>query len=66
MVTTNKTEDAPWGHSEVDYPRKAIVSPYGFKTAQAHYEALLEETKKRGGPEQISWKDFPAAEWNGQ
>ncbi len=48
------------GHCEVDYPRKAIVSPYGFKTAQAHYEALLEETKKRGGPNVYSFKDFPA------
>jgi hypothetical protein len=66
LVTTNKTEDAPWGHCEIDYPRKAIVSPYGFKTAQAHYEALLEETKRRGGPNKYSWSDFPAAEWNGQ
>ncbi len=63
---TNKTEDGPWGHCEYDYPRKAIVSPYGFKTAQAHYEALLAETKKRGGPNKYSWKDFPAADLNGE
>ncbi len=37
-----------------------------LKTAQAHYEALLEETKKRGGPNKYSFKDFPAAEWNGE
>ncbi len=66
LVLTNKTEDGVWGHCEIDYPRKAIVSPYGFKTAQAHYEALLAETKKRGGPNVYSFKDFPAAEWNGQ
>ncbi len=34
----------------IDYPREAIVSPYPFKTAQEHYEALLAETKARGGP----------------
>jgi hypothetical protein len=41
---------AAWGRCGVDYPRKAIVSPYGFKTAQAHYEALLAEIRRRGGP----------------
>ncbi len=55
---TNKTEDGPWGHCEADYPRKAIVSPYGFKTAQAHYEALLEETKKRAGRTNIRGRIF--------
>ncbi len=46
----NKTEEGPWGHCDSDVPREAIVSPYGFKTAQEHYEALLAETRKRGGP----------------
>jgi hypothetical protein len=63
--TTNKTEDGPWGHCETDYPREAIVSPYGFKTAQEHYEALLAETRGRGGPSKYTFADFPAAEWNG-
>ncbi len=36
---------APWGHCDRDYPRKSIVSPYPFRTAQAHYEALLAETR---------------------
>jgi hypothetical protein len=62
---TNKTEDGPWGHCEFDFPRKAIVSPYAFKTAQEHYEALLAETKKRGGPNVYDFKSFPGAEWNG-
>ena len=64
----NPTEDAangPWGHCDVDYPREAIVSPYGFATAQEHYEALLEETRKRGGPNVYTFDDFPAVEWNG-
>ncbi len=34
-----------WGMCDRDYPREGIVSPYPFKTAQEHYEALLAETK---------------------
>jgi hypothetical protein len=63
--TTNKDEDGPWGHCELDYPRAAIVSPYAFTSAQQHYEALLAETKKRGGPTVHTFEKFPAAEWNG-
>jgi hypothetical protein len=63
--TTNDTADGPWGHCELDYPREAIVSPYGFGAAQEHYEALLAETRKRGGPDVYTFEDFPAAEWNG-
>jgi hypothetical protein len=55
---------AAWGYCDRDYPRKAMVSPYGFKTAQAHYEALLAETKKRGGPTQHTFATFPA-DFNG-
>ena len=65
LVTTGKTEDGPWGHCDIDYPREAIVSPYGFKTAQEHYEALMEETRGRGGPSVYTFKDFPTVEWNG-
>jgi hypothetical protein len=38
---------ASWGHCEIDYPREAIVSPYPFKSAQEHYEALLAETSRK-------------------
>ena len=44
---------APWGYCDRDYPREAIVSPYPFKTAQQHYEGLLAEATKRGGPTPI-------------
>jgi len=57
--------EAPWGHCEISYPREAIVSPYGFKTAQEHYEALLKETQGRGGPNVYTFANFPAGEWNG-
>ena len=56
---------APWGYCDRDYPREAIVSPYPFKTAQAHYEALLAETKKRGGPTVHTYATVPG-EWTGR
>jgi hypothetical protein len=65
LNSTGDTPDGPWGHCDVDYPREAIVSPYGFATAQEHYAALLEETRKRGGPNVYTFEDFPAVEWNG-
>jgi hypothetical protein len=56
---------AAWGRCERDYPREAIVSPYPFKTAQEHYEALLAETKKRGGPTVHTYATVPG-EWSGR
>src|ERR1700690_1476427 len=32
---------ASWGDCSADYPREKIVSPYPYKTAKEHYEALL-------------------------
>ena len=65
LITSDRTADGPWGHCELDTPRKAIVSPYGFRSAQEHYEALLGETRKRGGPNKYTFRNFPAADWNG-
>jgi hypothetical protein len=61
----NDPATAAWGYCDRDYPRDAIVSPYPFKTAQEHYEALLAETKARGGPTKMTYKNIPA-EWNGR
>jgi hypothetical protein len=55
---------APWGYCDRDYPRRSIVSPYPFRTAQAHYEALLAETRKRGGPTVQTPATLPN-DWNG-
>jgi hypothetical protein len=63
--TSDRDEDGPWGHCEIDLPREAIVSPYGFTTAQQHYDALMKETRGRGGPNVYTYENFPAAEWNG-
>ena len=56
---------APWGYCDRDLPRAALVSPYKFKTAQAHYEALLAETKAHGGPIQHTYATVPG-DWNGR
>jgi hypothetical protein len=64
LIVNEDPSTAAWGHCERDYPRSSIVSPYRFKTAQAHYEALLAETKKRGGPTKQTYDAI--AEWNGR
>jgi hypothetical protein len=56
---------AAWGRCDRDYPREGIVSPYPFETAEAHYEALLEETRSRGGPTAHSYATVPG-EWTGR
>jgi len=65
LVSNNDPRTAPWGYCDRDLPRKAIVSPYPFKTAQAHYEALLAETKAHGGPIQHTYATVPG-DWNGR
>jgi hypothetical protein len=56
---------AAWGYCDRDMPRSALVSPYPYKTAQAHYEALMAETKARGGPTQHTYATVPG-EWSGR
>ncbi len=64
-LSSDDPKKAPWGFCERDYPREAIVSPYPFKTAQAHYEALLAETKARGGPTMHTYATVPG-DWTGR
>ena len=65
VIGDNPPASAAWGHCDRDYPREAIVSPYPFKTAQEHYEALLEETRRRGGPTEHTYATVPG-EWTGR
>jgi hypothetical protein len=62
---TSDPATGAWGHCDVDYAREHIVSPYGFATAQAHYEALLAETRAKGGPTQYSRERMPP-DWEGR
>ncbi|MEY4761629.1 MAG: hypothetical protein RLZZ200_1485, partial [Pseudomonadota bacterium] len=64
VIGDDPPRSAAWGRCDVDYPRSAIVSPYGFRTAQAHYEALLAETRRRGGPTRPGAEKL-AREWSG-
>jgi len=65
LIGDDPPASAAWGHCERDYPREAIVSPYEFTTAPAHYEALLEETRRRGGPTQHTYATVPG-DWTGR
>jgi hypothetical protein len=56
---------AAWGHCDRDFPRRGIVSPYPFASAQTHYTALLAETRQRGGPTQHSYATVPG-QWSGR
>ncbi len=64
-IGSDPPRTAAWGYCDRDYPRAAIVSPYGFATAQEHYEALLAETRRRGGPTQHTYATVPG-ELNGR
>src|SRR6478752_7728515 len=59
LITEAGPSKAAWGYCNRDYPRASIVSPYPFKTAQEHYEALLAETKRRGGPTKHTFATVP-------
>ena len=65
LVDNNDPKTAPWGYCDRDLPRAALVSPYKFKTAQEHYDALMAEAKTRGGPKQHTYSTVPA-DWNGR
>ncbi len=65
-IGKNGPTSAGWGRCDSDYPREAIVSPYPFKTAQEHYEALKAETTKRGGPTKHTYATVPGDEWTGR
>jgi hypothetical protein len=60
----NFPETVSWGYCDRDYPREAIVSPYEFSTAKAHYEALLAETQAEGGPTEHTMATVP--DWTGR
>jgi hypothetical protein len=54
---------AGWGDCSRDYPAANIRSPYAYKTAKEHYEALMAEATKRGGPTVHTRATLP--EWDG-
>ena len=51
MAIENSRGANPGGTAAImgDDPPESIISPYGFATAQEHYEALMKETADRNG-----------------
>jgi hypothetical protein len=64
LIGDDPPRSAAWGFCDRDYPRQEIVSPYPFKTAKEHYDALLEETRRKGGPTVYTQATLP--DWNGR
>src|SRR5690606_21736908 len=64
LIGDDPPATAAWGYCDRDYPREEIVSPYRFRTAKAHYEALLAEARERGGPTRHTQATLP--NWSGR
>ncbi len=56
-------ESASWGNCDDDWTRERIVSPYAYKTAKEHYDALMAAAKAKGGPTVYSKANVP--DWDG-
>jgi hypothetical protein len=61
MWVTHRT--GAWGDCDVDRDVADIVSPYPYKTAEEHYNALLAKAKAAGGPTQYGAGNLPS--WDG-
>ena len=64
LIGDDPPRTAAWGFCDRDYPREEIVSPYAFTTAKAHYTALMQEARARGGPTVHTRATLP--DWDGQ
>jgi hypothetical protein len=62
-IGTKPPVTASWGDCSLDFPRESIVSPYPYKTAREHYEALLAAAKAKGGPTVYTKATTP--DWDG-
>ena len=62
-IGNNPPASARWGDCKTDWPRENIVSPYPFKTAKEHYQALMADAKSRGGPTRHTYETMP--KWDG-
>jgi hypothetical protein len=64
LIGDDPPRTAAWGFCDRDYPRAHIISPYSFRTAGAHYEALLAEAQQRGATLHPDTASLP--DWSGQ
>ena len=54
---------AHWGDCNLDRDVSRIASPYAYKTAEEHYNVLMAEARKTGGPTQHTRVTLP--DWDG-
>ncbi|HTB65307.1 MAG TPA: hypothetical protein VK727_03715 [Steroidobacteraceae bacterium] len=64
LIGNDPPRTAAWGYCNRDYPRTQIVSPYPFRTAKAHFEALRRAAQSHGGPTVYTQASLP--DWNGR
>jgi hypothetical protein len=62
-IGSNPPVSARWGDCKMDWSRDNIVSPYSFKTAKDHYQALMANAKSHGGPTRHTYETMP--KWDG-
>jgi hypothetical protein len=62
-ISPNPPTGASWGNCDADWDRSRILSPYPYKTAKEHYEALLAQAKAKGGPTVYTKATVP--DWDG-
>jgi hypothetical protein len=60
---SNPPSTAGWGDCARDIPVNEIKSPYPHQTAKEHYEALMAEATKKGGPTAHTRQTLP--DWDG-
>ena len=56
-------ESASWGDCNADWKPEQIISPYPYKTAKEHYDALMAQAKAKGGPTVYTKATVP--DWDG-
>jgi len=62
-IGDNPPTSASWGNCSDDLTRESILSPYPYKTAKEHYEALMAAAKAKGGPTVYTKATVP--DWDG-
>jgi hypothetical protein len=62
-IGANPPASASWGDCNTDLKRESILSPYPYKTAKEHYEALMAAAKAKGGPTVYTKATVP--DWDG-
>ncbi len=63
LIGANPPAMANWGDCNRDVDRASILSPYPYKTAQEHYNSLLDAAKAKGGPTKYTKATVP--DWDG-